>query len=97
MYASKGKIKKGNIVLIDLRSSEKAVAGRIVRSVSIPHKDLENQMSNLPKKALVVLYSDSDREALDAFNLMRKAGFKKVEVLEIPDDPFNLHFQSRKI
>jgi len=32
-----------------------------------------------------------------AVKMLNKAGFNKVEVLEIPDDPFNLHFQGRKI
>ena len=31
-----------------------------------------------------------------AVEMLDQAGFKKVEVLEIPDDYFNLHFQSRK-
>jgi 2-polyprenyl-3-methyl-5-hydroxy-6-metoxy-1,4-benzoquinol methylase len=31
-----------------------------------------------------------------AVAMLAEAGFSKVAVLEIPDDPFNLHFQSRK-
>jgi hypothetical protein len=31
-----------------------------------------------------------------AEKLLEKAGFRKIQVLEIPDDPFNLHFFCRK-
>jgi len=31
-----------------------------------------------------------------AVAMLNEAGFKNVQVLEIPEDPFNLHFQSRK-
>lgn len=31
-----------------------------------------------------------------AVDMLHKAGFDKVDVLDIPDDPFNLHFQANK-
>ena len=31
-----------------------------------------------------------------AVEMLREAGFDQVEVLQIPDDPFNLHFFCRK-
>lgn len=32
-----------------------------------------------------------------AVKMLKDAGFKKVQVFDIPDDPFNLHFQSKKM
>jgi len=31
-----------------------------------------------------------------AVEMLKKAGFKQVQVLEIPEDPFNLHYLSNK-
>jgi hypothetical protein len=31
-----------------------------------------------------------------AVDMLMQAGFREVEVLEIPDDPFNFHFFGRK-
>ena len=31
-----------------------------------------------------------------AVHMLKQAGFKKIQVLEIPDDPFNLHYLCTK-
>ena len=31
-----------------------------------------------------------------AVSMLTEAGFSRVEAIEMPDDPFNLHFQCRK-
>lgn len=80
-YASKEFISKGNIVLVDLRSTEKSAAGRIPRSVTIPYATLKNKMESLPKKAPFVLYSDNTDEAMSALKDMREAGLKKVSLV----------------
>jgi rhodanese-related sulfurtransferase len=81
VYASNGNVEKGNIVLIDLRSKEKAMAGRIARSVSIPYESLDDRYEDIPIKAPIVLYSDSQQEVADAYEEFRDEGFKKVALV----------------
>ena len=81
VYASKGNISKGNIVLIDLRSNKKSEAGRIARSVTVPYDTLEDRLDDIPIKAPVVLYSDSAEEAADAVEDLRDEGYKKVALV----------------
>jgi len=80
-YASAGFVEKGNIVLVDLRSVEKSQAARLPRSVSIPAAQLDDRMDDIPRKAPVVLYSDSVAEAIEALNDMREEGFGKVSLV----------------
>ena len=80
-YASKGNISKGNIVLIDLRSKKKSAAGRIARSVTIPYDSLDDRLDDIPKKAPIVLYSDSTEEAAEAFGDLRDEGYKKIALV----------------
>jgi len=80
-YASTGFVSKGNIVLVDLRSTEKAETSRIPRSVSIPSKALKDRAEDIPQKAPVVLYSDDSKEALKAVKYLRGEGFKKVSLV----------------
>jgi len=82
LYASNDYITTGNIVLIDLRASNKATAGRIPRSVSVPYEKLEGRMNDIPRNAPVVLYSDNEEEALDALDDMRADGFKFVSLVK---------------
>ncbi len=81
IYASKGNIEKGNIVLIDLRSLKKSEAGRIARSVSIPYDTLDDRLDDIPVKAPIVLYSDSEDEAVEAVEDLRDEGFKKLALV----------------
>ncbi len=81
VYASKGNIEKGNIVLIDLRSAKKSAAGRIPRSVTIPYDTLDDRLEDIPKKAPIVLYSDSDEETADAVEDLKDEGFKKLALV----------------
>ena len=81
VYASKGNVAKGNIVLLDLRSKKKSMAGRIARSVNIPYATLEDRYDDIPKKAPIVLYSDSKEEVSDAYEELRDEGFKKVALV----------------
>lgn len=80
-YASPNFVSKGNIVLIDLRSTEKSAAGRIARSVSIPYDTLDDRIDDIPKKAPVVLYSDDEAEAINGLKKLRGEGFKNVSLV----------------
>lgn len=81
-YASREFVDKGNIVLIDLRSTEKSETARIPRSVSIPMATLGDRLDDIPGKAPVVLYSDDQEEALGALRKLREAGLKKASLAE---------------
>jgi rhodanese-related sulfurtransferase len=81
VYASKGTIEKGNIVLVDLRSVKKSEAGRIARSVTIPYDTFDDVIDDIPLKAPVVLYSDSDEDAAAAVADLRDEGYKKVALV----------------
>lgn len=81
-YSSKSYIEKGNIVLIDLRTSEKAVNGRIKRAVSVPYENLEDRLDDIQRNAPVVLYSDNTEEATDALEDLRSEGFKHVSLVK---------------
>jgi rhodanese-related sulfurtransferase len=80
-YASSGFVSKGNIVLIDLRSVEKSEKARVPRSVTIPYDTLDDRISDIPKKAPIVLYSDNEGEALKALQNLQKEGFGKVSLV----------------
>jgi len=81
IYASKGNIDKGNIVLIDLRSKKKSMAGRIARSITIPYDDLDDRLDDIPVKAPVVIYADSTGTVADAYEDLRDEGYKKVSAV----------------
>lgn len=81
VYASKGNVTKGNIVLIDLRSKKKSAAGRIARSVSIPYDSLDDRLNDIPVKAPIVLYSDNTEEVADAVQDLRDEGYRKVALV----------------
>lgn len=82
LEASLAFVKSGNIVLIDLRSAEKAKAGRIPRSVNIPASTLSGANDRFPEYtgAPVVFYSDSESELNAALELMQDWGYKKATV-----------------
>lgn len=80
-YASPEFVKNGNIVLIDLRSCAQAEKARIAGAVSIPAKQLEDRIGDIPRKAPVVLYSDNQTEVIDALDSLKFEGYKKVSLV----------------
>jgi len=81
-HATNDFIVKGNVVIIDLRASEKAVSGRIPRAVSIPSAKLADRVDDIPRNAPVILYSDNDAELKEAVADLRKDGFNFVSAVE---------------
>ncbi len=77
LEASLAFVKSGNIVLIDLRSAQKARAGHIPRAVSIPASTLSAASDRFPEfmGAPVVFYSDNEGELTAALELMRDWGY----------------------
>ncbi len=82
LYASNDFIISGNIVLLDIRSAGKAVAGRIPRALAIPYEELENRLDDIPRNAPVVLYSDDRGEVMAAYADLKDDGFKFVSLVE---------------
>ena len=75
-------IEEGNIVLIDLRDTEKVEAGHIPRSYTIPMADLEDAEDAFPQSlgAPIYLYSDNDADITSARNMVKEWGYKNVNV-----------------
>ncbi|MFV0438059.1 MAG: rhodanese-like domain-containing protein [Desulfopila sp.] len=82
LYATNQFVRDGNIVLLDLRADGSPVTGRIARAVVVPYDELENRLDDIPRNAPVVLYSDSEEEAIDAYLDLRDAGFRQVSLVE---------------
>jgi rhodanese-related sulfurtransferase len=81
VVASDEFVNTGNIVLVDLRSAQKSAEGRIPRSVTIPYDTLDDVIDDIPVKAPVVLYSDSDEDVADALDDFKDEGYKKVSLV----------------
>lgn len=72
--ASLSFVKNGNIVLVDLRSAEKAATGHIPRAVNIPAVALRNAEKQFPEShsAAIVFYSDRDEDLNQALEWTRE-------------------------
>ena len=81
-FAGYGFICRGNNVIVDLRSADKAKKARIPRSVSMPFASFEDTVEDIPAKAPIVLYSDNDEDTLAALEILREEGFKKFSLVE---------------
>ncbi len=82
LYASNDFITTGNIVLLDIRSTDKAVAGRIPRAIAIPFEKLDDRLDDIPRNAPVVLYNDDKEELMEALADFKDDGFKFVSFVK---------------
>lgn len=79
-YSTHDFIKNGNVVLVDIRPSAKAVEGRIKGAYSVPYENLEDKLDDVPRNAPVVLYGED--EVMKAVIDMREDGFNYVSLVE---------------
>jgi rhodanese-related sulfurtransferase len=79
-YSSKEFILNGNVVLIDIRPTAKALAGRIKGAYSVPYEMLEDKLDDVPRNAPIVLYGDA--EVFEAVSELRDDGFNFVTLVE---------------
>jgi rhodanese-related sulfurtransferase len=79
-YSTNDFIKNGNVVLIDIRKSDKAIAGRIKGAYSVPFATLEDKLNDVPRNAPIILYGD--KEVLDAVVAVRGQEFNFVSLVE---------------
>lgn len=72
----------GNIVLVDLRSPEKAASGHIPRAVNIPAAILRDSEKQFPEfhGAAIVFYSDKDEESIEALDWTREWEYKNATI-----------------
>lgn len=84
VVASKSFIKKGNIVLVDLRSKNEFESGHIPRAHNIPLVDLEYAEDSFPpsKVAPIVLYGNG-ADAKKAYKIVKGWGRKKGSVASV--------------
>ncbi|WP_169737384.1 rhodanese-like domain-containing protein [Desulfobulbus elongatus] len=79
-YSTKDFILNGNVVVIDLRPSQKALAGRIKGAYSVPYESLEDKLGDVARNAPLVLYGD--REVFEVVKELRGDGFSSVTLVE---------------
>jgi rhodanese-related sulfurtransferase len=79
-YSTKDFILNGNVVLIDIRAREKAIAGRIKGAYSVLYEELEDKLDDVPRNAPIVLYGD--KEVMAAVSDVRDAGFNFVSLVK---------------
>lgn len=84
VVASEDFIKKGNIVLVDLRSKKEYEAGHIPRAHNIPMEDLEYAEDDFPanQSAPIVVYGNGD-DAQKAYKIIKGWGCKKGSVASV--------------
>lgn len=77
-------VKKGNIVLVDLRSKKDYEAGHIPRAHNIPLAALADAEDDFPssKAAPIVVYGDGD-DAQKAYKIIKKWGCKKGSISSV--------------
>jgi len=80
LASSNAFLRKGNPVIIDLRSPGKAASGHIERAVNIPAALLASSFGMFPLQRQVsfVLYGESDADALAAAKTLRQWGYRNV-------------------
>lgn len=73
-------IETGNIVLVDLRDSEKVKVGHIPRAYAVPLADLEDAEYSFPEnlRAPVYLYSDNEEDLSEAREIIIEWGYSNV-------------------
>ncbi len=81
LVASEKFLKKGNIVLVDLRSKDEYQAGHILRAHNIPLAQLQDANDDLPASPVVpiVLYGNAD-QAKKGYKVLAKLKRKKVSL-----------------
>lgn len=63
-----------NVIIIDLRSKEDYMKGHIPSAVNIPYDNLKDELNNLDKRKLLILYCDRGNISLMAARDLAKYG-----------------------
>ena len=76
------RVRRGQVVLLDVRPAEEFEAAHISGAVSIPHDELKRRLAELPKRRAIVAYCRGPYcvFALEAVKLLRARGFKAARI-----------------
>ena len=83
-----GKVRRGEVTVLDVRPAEEYRAGHIPRAISIPVDELKARLKELPKGREVVAYCRGPYcvMAVEAVELLRAKGFKAQRMEQgVPD------------
>ncbi|HLC62941.1 MAG TPA: rhodanese-like domain-containing protein [Candidatus Nanoarchaeia archaeon] len=69
---------KEPVIIIDVRTNEELQFGKIKSSIHIPMHLLPQQLSQLDKNKLIILYCHSGQRSSVCAEYLEKQGFKKV-------------------
>jgi rhodanese-related sulfurtransferase len=78
------RVRKGTVTVLDVRPSEEYQAGHIPRALSIPLKELERHLSELPQDQEIVAYCRGPYcvLAVQAVEMLREKGYQAVRLEE---------------
>ncbi len=83
-----GRVRRGEVTVLDVRPSEEYGAGHIPGALSVPLADLEQRLAELPRDREVVAYCRGPYcvLAVEAVRLLRAHGFRAVRLEDgVPD------------
>ena len=83
-----GRMRRGEVTVLDVRPSEEYGAGHIPGALSVPLADLERRLAELPRDREVVAYCRGPYcvLAMEAVRLLRTHGFRAVRLEDgVPD------------
>ena len=77
-------VRKGAVTVLDVRPAEEYNAGHIAGAISLPLKELEQRLSDLPRNQEIVAYCRGPYYVLSiqAVEMLRAKGFKAVRIEE---------------
>ena len=77
-------VRKGAVTVLDVRPTEEYNAGHIAGAISLPLKELEQRLSDLPRNQEIVAYCRGPYCVLSiqAVEMLRAKGFKAVRIEE---------------
>lgn len=86
------RLRRGDVVLVDVRPPEEYRAGHILGAVSIPLPELEQRLHELPRDKVVVAYCRGPycAMALEAVRLLRSHGYRAYRLTDSVHD-WRLH------
>ena len=79
-----GLVREGAVTVLDVRPAEEYNAGHVAGSISLPLKELEQRLSDLPRNQEIVAYCRGPYCVLSiqAVEMLRAKGFKAIRIEE---------------
>jgi len=81
-YSTEEFILHGNVVLLDIRSRDLVIEGRIKGAYSVPFDTIEEVLGDLARNAPIVLYGDDKDLEEEAVAIIRDEGFRYVSLVK---------------